>query len=176
MLLFTFNMTPVLRENYVFGVPANGFYKEILNSNASEYGGSGVGNMGGVHSEDIPRFEFPNSIKVTLPPLAVNVYRLESEVSESAEQTIESESELSERSEPELSELSELKESKSVPEFIPEEKGSDLKVIEEENISGESRIKEGSDLKKEIPKKSADLTEEDMEEKLKEIMRKIKKF
>jgi len=77
MLLFTFNMTPVLRENYIFGVPKKGFYKEILNSNASEYGGSGVGNFGGVHSENNRRFEFENSIKVTLPPLAVNVYKWE---------------------------------------------------------------------------------------------------
>ena len=76
MLLFTFNMTPVLRENYVFGVPKPGFYKEIMNSNAVEYGGSGVGNFGGVHSEDVPRFEFLNSIKVTLPPLGMNVYSL----------------------------------------------------------------------------------------------------
>ncbi len=40
MLFFTFNMTPVLRENYLFGVPQPGFYREILNSNAGEYGGS----------------------------------------------------------------------------------------------------------------------------------------
>lgn len=77
ILLFTFNMTPVLREDYVFGVPKNGFYREILNSNAAEFGGSGAGNLGGVYSDEIPRFEFLSSIKVTMPPLAVNVYSYE---------------------------------------------------------------------------------------------------
>ncbi|MBK7160696.1 MAG: alpha amylase C-terminal domain-containing protein [Ignavibacteria bacterium] len=86
-LLFTFNMTPVTRENYMFGVPEKGFYKEILNSNAKEFGGSGIGNLGGVRSDDIPRFEFQNSIRVTLPPLAVNVYKFMPEISENKEVT-----------------------------------------------------------------------------------------
>ncbi|MBL8007383.1 MAG: 1,4-alpha-glucan branching protein GlgB [Ignavibacteria bacterium] len=77
MLLFTFNMTPVQRENYKFGVPRQGFYQEIFNSNAEEFGGSGTGNLGGVYSEDIPGFDFPYSVRVTLPPLAVNVYNWE---------------------------------------------------------------------------------------------------
>jgi 1,4-alpha-glucan branching enzyme len=157
MLLFTFNMTPVLRENYIFGVPAKGYYKEILNSNALEYGGSGVGNMGGVHSEDIPRFEFMNSIKVTLPPLAVNVYKLESEFSELNQ----------------LLELHKLEESTTAD---LEEKIKAPEVENVEKIAVESDIKEKETSKEEIPGKLVELTEDEMREKLKEIMSKIKKF
>lgn len=98
-----------------------GYYKEILNSNAVEYGGSGIGNMGGVHSEDVPRFEFQNSIKVTLPPLAVNIYEFEPEIS------VKSEPELNESSEPELNELSELHELKETPEVVSAENEPDPK-------------------------------------------------
>lgn len=76
ILLFTFNMTPILRKNYRFGVPKPGFYKEILNSNAAEYGGDGTGNMGGKQSEDVPHKEWGYSICLTMPPLAVNVFHL----------------------------------------------------------------------------------------------------
>jgi len=77
ILLFTFNFTPVYRENYVFGVPFEGYYKEILNSDAGIYGGSGKGNLGGVQSGKERRFHWENSIKVSLPPLGANVYKLD---------------------------------------------------------------------------------------------------
>ena len=77
ILLFTFNFTPVYRENYVFGVPFEGFYKEILNSDAGIYGGSGKGNLGGVQSGKERRFHWENSIKVSLPPLGANVFKLD---------------------------------------------------------------------------------------------------
>lgn len=76
-IIFTFNMTPVIRTNYVFGVPQKGIYREILNSDAVEYGGSGVGNLGEIIAEEIPHQDFLYSIKVTLPPLAVNVFKLD---------------------------------------------------------------------------------------------------
>ena len=69
-------MTPVLRESYRIGVPRPGFYKEILNSDAEIYGGSGKGNLGGRQSEQIRSNQWEHSINVTLPPLAVNVYKL----------------------------------------------------------------------------------------------------
>jgi len=75
ILLFTFNMTPTVRDEYIVGVPKPGFWKEILNSNAEIYGGSGLGNMGGRESEPTKEKNWENSIKVTLPPLAVNVYK-----------------------------------------------------------------------------------------------------
>ena len=76
ILLFTFNMTPAIRYNYTVGVPEAGFWKEILNSDAEIYGGSGIGNMGGHESEPVKHKNWDNSIKVTLPPLAVNVFEL----------------------------------------------------------------------------------------------------
>lgn len=79
IILFTLNMTPTVRENYQVGVPEPGYWKEILNSDAEEYGGSGVGNMGGKTSEHIGCKNWENSVRVTLPPLAVNVYEWDSQ-------------------------------------------------------------------------------------------------
>ena len=65
------NMTPVPRTDYRIGVPEAGFYREILNSDAKIYGGSNMGNAGGAKSEPIPMHGRPNSVRVTLPPLAM---------------------------------------------------------------------------------------------------------
>jgi len=75
-LVFTYNMTPIVRESYMLGVPEKGFYKELFNSDAVEYGGSGIGNLGGIESIDGRRNNFDNSISVTLPPLGVNVFKV----------------------------------------------------------------------------------------------------
>ena len=53
-LLFVCNFTPVVRQNYRVGVPRQGFWKEILNSDAPLYGGSGQGNFGGLHAAPLP--------------------------------------------------------------------------------------------------------------------------
>ncbi len=74
-LVFTLNLTPVPRLAYRIGVPVGGFYKELLNSDAAEYGGSGVGNLGGVQSENFSWHGRPHSIQVNLPPLSVNVFK-----------------------------------------------------------------------------------------------------
>jgi 1,4-alpha-glucan branching enzyme len=68
-VLFVVNWTPVVRHDYRVGVPEPGFYKEILNSDASLYGGSNAGNMGGARAEPIPAHGRPYSISLTLPPL-----------------------------------------------------------------------------------------------------------
>lgn len=77
VVVFMFNMTPVPRENYGFGVPVPGYYKEILNSDAEIYGGSGKGNFGGVQSQPERSNQWEHSIKITIPPLGVVVFRLE---------------------------------------------------------------------------------------------------
>lgn len=79
ILLFTFNFTPVPRENYQLGVPFRGYYREILNSDAKEYGGSGMGNLGGVNTVPHVRFLCNDSLYVNLPPLGVNIFKYEGE-------------------------------------------------------------------------------------------------
>jgi len=74
-VLFAFNFTPVPRHDYRIGVPWGGEWKEILNGDASLYGGSGQGNLGGRHAEDVPAHGRGHSIVVSLPPLAVTAFR-----------------------------------------------------------------------------------------------------
>jgi 1,4-alpha-glucan branching enzyme len=74
-ILFCCNFTPVPRSKYEFGVPEAGFYEEILNTDSELFGGSNIGNGGLVSSRPIPRHNRPNSISVTLPPLAVVAFR-----------------------------------------------------------------------------------------------------
>ena len=65
-----FNWTPIVRHDYRIGVPAPGYYRELLNSDAEAYGGSNVGNEGGRHSEEVPSHGHAHSLSLTLPPLA----------------------------------------------------------------------------------------------------------
>ena len=74
-LLFVCNFTPVVRQNYRLGVPQSGFWKEVLNSDAPLYGGSGQGNFGGVEAVPLPVHGQPFSLSMTLPPLGVVVYK-----------------------------------------------------------------------------------------------------
>jgi 1,4-alpha-glucan branching enzyme len=69
------NFTPVPRRDYRIGVPRGGYWREVLNSDADLYGGSGQGNSGGVTAAPIPWHGHPQSIAVTLPPLAVVVFK-----------------------------------------------------------------------------------------------------
>jgi len=64
------NMTPVPREGYRIGVPRGGRWREILNTDANHYGGSGVGNFGGVDAVGEGSHGQPASLILTLPPLA----------------------------------------------------------------------------------------------------------
>jgi 1,4-alpha-glucan branching enzyme len=70
-ILCVCNFTPVPRYEYRIGVPRDGYYCELLNTDASVYGGGNVGNGGGVHAQQIPSHGFPFSLPLTLPPLAV---------------------------------------------------------------------------------------------------------
>lgn len=69
------NFTPVVREGYRLGVPEPGFYQEVLNSDAEIYGGSNLGNAGGVHSDPVPWMGRSHSIRITLPPLGAVIFR-----------------------------------------------------------------------------------------------------
>jgi 1,4-alpha-glucan branching enzyme len=74
-LLFCCNFTPIVRQKYEIGVPAEGFYEEVLNTDSELFGGSNLGNGGVVSSRAVPRHNRPHSIVVTLPPLAVVAFR-----------------------------------------------------------------------------------------------------
>ena len=75
VLLFACNFTPIPRPSYRIGVPRAGFWAEVLNSDAADYGGSGVGNLGGVHSGDVACHGHAQSIVVTLSPLGIVVFK-----------------------------------------------------------------------------------------------------
>jgi 1,4-alpha-glucan branching enzyme len=77
ILLIVCNFTPVPRYNYRVGVPRAGFWREILNSDGREYGGSGHGNTGGVESTPVPSHGRYQSVSLTLPPLAILFFRHE---------------------------------------------------------------------------------------------------
>jgi 1,4-alpha-glucan branching enzyme len=70
-----FNFTPVPRRNFRVGVPQGGYWKEILNSDAREYGGSGEGNYGGVTAAPLGFHGRPHTLIMNLPPLAVVVFK-----------------------------------------------------------------------------------------------------
>lgn len=69
-LLIVCNFTPLPRDNYRIGVPSGGHWREVLNSNAKEYGGTGQGNLGGLNSEPVKHHGRPHSLLASLPPLS----------------------------------------------------------------------------------------------------------
>src|SRR5450432_469336 len=76
-ILVICNFTPVPRTEYRVGLPHGGFWREMLNSDAREYAGSGLGNLGGVQAEEIETHGRPFSVKLTLPPLAALFFKAE---------------------------------------------------------------------------------------------------
>jgi 1,4-alpha-glucan branching enzyme len=74
-ILVVCNFTPVPREGYRIGVPYGGFWREILNSDATEYGGSGLGNMGGKEAAKRSVHGRPYSLSLSLPALSVEFFR-----------------------------------------------------------------------------------------------------
>ena len=71
--LIACNFTPVPRDNYRVGVPRGGWWRERLNSDAAEYGGSGIGNFGAVEASPLPSHGMTHSLALRLPPLAAVV-------------------------------------------------------------------------------------------------------
>ncbi len=77
-ILVCSNFTPVVRHDYRVGVPHAGFWKEVFNSDSEAYGGTNVGNYPGRHTLGEGHHGRPDSIAVTMPPLATTIFRLES--------------------------------------------------------------------------------------------------
>ena len=78
-LLAVLNLTPVPRHDYRVGVPEPGHWREILNSDAEIYGGSGQGNMGQVEAVPMRYHDHPHSLNLSLPPLSTIVLKWEPE-------------------------------------------------------------------------------------------------
>ncbi len=74
-LIFALNFTPVPRIGYRLGVPEGMFYREVFNTDSAEYGGSNMGNYGGVKAQPVEWSGRPYSVELTLPPLAVVVLK-----------------------------------------------------------------------------------------------------
>ncbi len=72
-LVVVLNFTPAPRENYVLGVPFQGAWREVLNSDAEIYGGSGMGNLGGGKTAEVSAHGEAQSVALTLPPFGVVV-------------------------------------------------------------------------------------------------------
>ncbi len=75
LIVVVCNFTPIPRPSYQVGTPRGSHWKEILNSDAQEYGGSGMGNLGSVEAGPQPAHERPCSITITLPPLSVLFFK-----------------------------------------------------------------------------------------------------
>jgi len=71
------SFTPVVREGYVLPLPSPGFWRELVNTDAADYGGSGKGNLGGVTAEPVAAGGRPASARITVPPLATVMFVLE---------------------------------------------------------------------------------------------------
>ena len=69
------NFTPESHSNYRIGVPKNGFYEEIMNTDSATYGGSNLGNLGGKFSDEWNIHEYQHSLDLCLPPLSLLVFR-----------------------------------------------------------------------------------------------------
>jgi 1,4-alpha-glucan branching enzyme len=76
-LLVAVNLTPLPREHYQVGVPAAGHWREIFNSDAREFGGSGWGNLGGADSRPDASHGRPHSLQLVLPPLSTIILKLD---------------------------------------------------------------------------------------------------
>jgi len=74
-ILVVCNYTPVPRHGYRVGVPEDGMWQELLNSDAQEYGGSGLGNNGGFYADQVPMHGRPFSLNLLLPPLGVVFFK-----------------------------------------------------------------------------------------------------
>jgi 1,4-alpha-glucan branching enzyme len=75
VVLVVCNFTPLPRYDYRVGVPRAGHWKELLNSDATTYWGSGLGNFGGQDAQWVPWHSRPCSLNLTLPPLSVSYFK-----------------------------------------------------------------------------------------------------
>ena len=76
-MAIAFNFTSLTQSGYRVGVPQAGTYTELLNTDSRHYGGRNEGNTGRIRTEPVPAHGFPQSLNLTLPPLAALFLRPE---------------------------------------------------------------------------------------------------
>lgn len=81
-LLIVCNFANNTHHNYRIGVPLDAYYREILNSDSYHYAGTNLGNQGGLASEKQPYQGMPNSLQITIPPLAILIFAIQPKQSE----------------------------------------------------------------------------------------------
>lgn len=74
-VLAVFNFAPKVHRNFKVGVPRGGYWQELINTDAQEYGGSGQGNFGGITAAPFAWQDRPNSLLITVPPLAAVAFK-----------------------------------------------------------------------------------------------------
>ncbi|MEP6956803.1 MAG: alpha amylase C-terminal domain-containing protein, partial [Chthoniobacterales bacterium] len=77
VIIFVVNATPQVLHGYRIGAPEAGFYREIINTDAETYGGSNIGNMGGLEADATPWQARTHSLMIEVPPLATVAFKLE---------------------------------------------------------------------------------------------------
>jgi len=75
LIIMVCNYTPVPRFDYRVGAPEGGVWREILNSDAENYGGSGIGNLGQIEASPVAHHGRPCTLTITLPPLAIVYFK-----------------------------------------------------------------------------------------------------
>ncbi|HEY0369617.1 MAG TPA: 1,4-alpha-glucan branching protein GlgB [Chthoniobacterales bacterium] len=90
IIVFVVNATPQIMHGYRIGVPEGGFYREIINTDAETYGGSNVGNMGGLEAAAQEWQGRTHSLMIEVPPLATVAFKLERPQAQIADQIDES--------------------------------------------------------------------------------------
>lgn len=93
VFLYIGNFTPVRRANYRVGVPLAGIWKEVINTDATEYAGNGAGNLGQVISQPVEWNARPHSVEIVLPPLSSLIFKYEKPIEEKKSALRRSESE-----------------------------------------------------------------------------------
>ncbi len=74
-VICVFGTTPIPRHDVLIGAPATGYWQELLNTDAREYGGSGIGNLGGVWTRPVAHKGEPHLLRITVPPLGALILR-----------------------------------------------------------------------------------------------------
>ena len=159
------NFQPMLRENYSIGVPFDGTYSEVFNTDDTRFGGSGITNGTAIVSDRIPMHGFEQSISLTLPPMSVMYFkcvrRRTKMIAKTVSDALGENKSLVKKTEAALAKIAEAKkkaeeEAKKAKKKAEEEAKKAKKKAEEEAKKAEKAEKEAAKAEKaEKPKKTA---------------------